>query len=330
MHDEVVLENGAGQFVVHRGMAMTANAMGVVGAINSLDTGALAASKWYGVFDIYNPTTQTFASLLSAVSPVPTTSQVAGGALAAATYYIRIAYVNANGISLPSWSVPQAVSVNNLLKVTSPAALAGATGYNVYVGTTFGNEQLQNAAPITIGTDWTMPVGGLVAGALPANPWPTVMPAGYTHRALLGGVITDSSASKYLCQMRKEGRKTQYSPLAGSNNPSLPIVSSGVQGNIGIPTFVAVSVQSVLPPWATLIHLQACQAAGVSCTQTAAPSAAYGAYNSANNRSPLVSSVGTSGGHTTQGSFLLESQSVYVSSDAAGNYLAVIGFEDAL
>jgi hypothetical protein len=92
----------------------------------------------------------------------------AGGALGATTYYVRITYVNPNGETLASAEVSLAVAANNVLTVASPPAAADAIGWNVYVSTATGTETKQNAASIAIGTPFTEPTTGLIAGsALP-------------------------------------------------------------------------------------------------------------------------------------------------------------------
>ncbi len=95
----------------------------------------------------------------------PVLSSVAGGTLAATTYFVKITYVNPSGETAPSTEASLAVLANNLLVVTSPAANQNATGYNVYVSTTSNTETKQNATPIAIGTNWTEPTTGLVTGA---------------------------------------------------------------------------------------------------------------------------------------------------------------------
>ena len=96
-----------------------------------------------------------------------TLGQTAGGSLAATTYYVIVTYVSSSGESLGSTEASLAVSASHLLTVTSPTARTGATGYNVYVATSSGQETQQNSSPISIGTNWTEPTGGLVAGSLP-------------------------------------------------------------------------------------------------------------------------------------------------------------------
>ena len=104
----------------------------------------------------------------------PTLSSVSGGSLAATTYYAVVTYTNSFGQTLQSAESSLAVAAGNLLSVASPAASAGATGYNVFVADVSGEETLQNSTPIALGTAWTMPTTGLVSGsALPVldNSW---------------------------------------------------------------------------------------------------------------------------------------------------------------
>lgn len=118
------------------------------------------------------PNSRNLASsydLLAAPS-APSVDQVSGGTLSAATYFVKITYVTDGGETLPSTESSIAVSANNLLSVSGPAASGAATGFNVYVGTTSGTETLQNAVVIPIGAGWTMPTTGLISGAaLPSS-----------------------------------------------------------------------------------------------------------------------------------------------------------------
>jgi len=94
----------------------------------------------------------------------PLLASVAGGALAAARYFVQIAYVTAAGETAASTEVSLSVAVNSLLQVPSPPASSLATGWNVYVSTTSGVGTLQNTSPIAIGTPWTEPTSGLITG----------------------------------------------------------------------------------------------------------------------------------------------------------------------
>jgi hypothetical protein len=98
----------------------------------------------------------------------PGLSKVVGGALAAATCFVRTTYVTASGETAASLEASLSVPASNLLVVASPPAdvAALAIGWNVYASTTAGAETLQNGTtPITMGAAWTEPTSGLIAGA---------------------------------------------------------------------------------------------------------------------------------------------------------------------
>jgi hypothetical protein len=87
--------------------------------------------KWtWGAITVYRPDGTTFtiassASMYNMVPPTPTLSQVAGGAKAAATQRVRIAYMKGDLIVAVGPETSLAVLINNVLKITSPAAVAG-------------------------------------------------------------------------------------------------------------------------------------------------------------------------------------------------------------
>lgn len=109
----------------------------------------------------------------------PTLSQVAGGALSGRTYYVRLTYQTPYGETMWGTEASFVVSANNLLVVTSPAGSSGAAfsiGWNVYVDTVSGSETKQNTPTyIDIGTDWTEPTTGLIAGDDPPLTWGTTL-----------------------------------------------------------------------------------------------------------------------------------------------------------
>lgn len=156
-------------------------------------TGYYAAGDGANGNVYYDPTdTTSGAYFTGSIAPItapaaPALGSAAGGTLAATTYYVKVTYVTAAGETLPSAESSLAVAVNNVLTVTSPSAQAGATGYNVYVGTASGNETLQNSTPIAIGTNWTEPTTGLIAGVA----MPTASTAGslLTVSAITNGAL---------------------------------------------------------------------------------------------------------------------------------------------
>lgn len=133
------------------------------------------------------------AAGVSAPVAAPTLSSVAGGTIAQTTYFVKITYVNPTGETDPSTESSLLVLVNNLLVVLSPPALGTATSYNVYVSTTTNTETLQNASPIAIGTNWTLPTSGLVSGAsLPvANTTANVLSVTWTKQGGTSAGVLD-------------------------------------------------------------------------------------------------------------------------------------------
>jgi hypothetical protein len=97
----------------------------------------------------------------------PTLGTVATGTKAARTYYVTVTYVTAGGESIASTESSQLVPLNSVLSVTSPVAIRGATGYNVYYSETSGTLLLQNVSPITIGVAHQEATGALNDGAAP-------------------------------------------------------------------------------------------------------------------------------------------------------------------
>ncbi len=104
----------------------------------------------------------------------PVLSVTTGGSLGLRTEYFRLTYIGTNGESGPSVELGQSVTASHVSVVTSPIAQTGETAYNVYASSTQGTETLQNASPITLGTDWTEPTTGLIFGpSLPKGVIPT-------------------------------------------------------------------------------------------------------------------------------------------------------------
>ena len=100
------------------------------------------------------------------ITPGGLTGQTAGGTLGTRTYYVKYTYANGTGetgsatnpVTGLAWETMQALSANNVFTFASPPTAYQMTKYNVYVGTAPGNETLQNATPLTIGSgSWTEP-----------------------------------------------------------------------------------------------------------------------------------------------------------------------------
>lgn len=135
------------------------------------------ASRWVGTSDTRTDTSHDWSPTNNSgnmkdvedyvydqpASQVPVTlSQVLGGAMGATTYYVKLRFIVAGQETTSSQESTISVAAGHLLSVTSPSAIPGATAYDVYVSNAAGQELLQNATPISIGTNWTEPSLGLV------------------------------------------------------------------------------------------------------------------------------------------------------------------------
>jgi hypothetical protein len=79
-----------------------------------------------------------------------------------ATYYVVVTYVTAAGETVASPESSLLITASNkLLHVASPPSATGATGWNVYVGPSSADGQLQNGAPIAIGTAFDIAPEGI-------------------------------------------------------------------------------------------------------------------------------------------------------------------------
>lgn len=92
------------------------------------------------------------------------------GTLAETTYWVKTSWVGVDGgESEASEGVCVPADWPHMLRVGQGAELApaAAVGWNVYAGTTPGNETLQNTEPMAVGTDWVYASGALAEGRMP-------------------------------------------------------------------------------------------------------------------------------------------------------------------
>ncbi len=159
-------------------------------------------------------------------------TQVAGGTLAATTYYVRVTETTANGETTGSTEQSVAVSINNVLVVTVPVfSNPAVTGANIYVSTSSGTETLQ-ATGITSGAPWTEPTTGLVSGAA----LPTTNTA---NGSIIGGYLAPTVApvaatSPITVSAPSVGQQTISCPTCSTSSStvtsvtaSAPLTSSG-------------------------------------------------------------------------------------------------------
>jgi hypothetical protein len=155
------------------------------------------------------------------------------------------------------------------------------------------------------------------------------MPGGYTYKARIGWIRTDSTANAYPLGFIQAGRSFKYVLAAGSNMTAFPQMASGVSGSISTPSYSSIAVSSFFPPTAGVIETIVGVAAPNGFVMIAADSA-YGAYTSSTNI-PFTYSAGTNGPYSSgYARFILDTPNIYWASSLAGNTLNALGWEDNL
>ena len=106
-------------------------------------------------------------------NPIPRAAlpvlSTAVGAASAATFYVAVTLLNAQGQENSPSDVAQIVTLDGQqLVVTSPNPPAIGTSWNAYVGASPNLLGLQNASPIAVGANWTM-TAGLMQGVRPGD-----------------------------------------------------------------------------------------------------------------------------------------------------------------
>lgn len=170
---------------------------------------------------------------------------------------------------------------------------------------------------------------GTTAGLVSLSASAPTMPSGYTYRARVGWIRTDGTGNKYPLSFKQAGRRANYVIAAGTNVPAAMILISGVQGNVGTPTWVAAAIGNFVPPTAGRIQVVLGTMAG-STIAIAAPNNSYGSYASSTNPPLLAFSTGSgSATGTSAADFTIESPNVYYAANGA-DCLTCYGWEDNL
>ena len=164
-----------------------------------------------GINDLIRANTGGAVTVTTGVIPpgAATLGSVAGGSLAATTYYVKTTFTTAEGQeTLPSAEQSIAVAADDLLTVVNASATGTtAATWSVYVGTTAGGETLQ-ASGLTLGATWTEPTGGITTtgNAVPTSQGGLIiLPDGstqtsYTIAAGSGGMFAESDGTNYHAQ----------------------------------------------------------------------------------------------------------------------------------
>jgi len=193
-------------------------------------------------------------------------------------------------------------------------------------GTAVGANGL-DAGALTINTwysVWVIGNSAITAGLLSLSGLAPALPAGYTHKARVGWIRTDGTASKFPLSFKQFGRRIQYVAVAGSNVSALPVMASGAAGNVASPAYAAVGVSSFIPPTAVSIN-------GNIGTASLALFAANGNAGVAGGANPPILTLATpaSSYQTVEFDVLLESTNIYWANNGTA-HLACIGWGDNL
>lgn len=227
------------------------------------------------------------------------------------------------------------------------AVLVNSSGYPIFSGSQTLTINLSTSGSSTgndldtgtmAATTWyyiyAISNGSTVAGLASATSGtPASLPSGYNYLVYLGAVRSVTNTT--LRTARQLGNETQY--VVSASLTGIPELSSGVQGSLTTPTWVAQSVTTFIPTTATKIHLMmlgdvqgnSSNAAGLM----AAPNNSYGAVSSSTNPPPMAFTV-LSGQMSCnfKSVMLLESTSIYFAANvaAANGGLFVAGWTDAV
>lgn len=146
---EMVLKDGNGHVVVISNVNVTAltKARGLAGTgVNSLDTGNFAASVWYSVWVIYNPSVGA-ASLLSLSATAPTLPS-------GYTFYTRVGWIRMDGAGQPLAFTQKGAQVRYKVapgtNVTATPVLASGAAGDTTVPTWVALDWTPFAPPTTI------------------------------------------------------------------------------------------------------------------------------------------------------------------------------------
>lgn len=185
-------------------------------------------------------------------------------------------------------------------------AVAASTWYDVWV--------ISSASAVA--------VLGALSGAAPT------MPAGYTHKALVGVVRTDATANKYPLSFQQTGRIWQYKVAAASNLAAMPLLASGVGGNPSVgPTWSTLAIGNFAPPSASEITLVISTTVAGATAIIVAPNNSYGVYNSPTNPPPGGLGNGSFLPGPTQVRFALEGANICWAADRAESRIYITSFE---
>lgn len=175
---------------------------------------------------------------------------------------------------------------------------------------------------------WVIWNGTTVAGLLSLSTTAPTMPSGYTYRALVSMIRSDSTASKFPLSFLQINRHAQYVVVPSSNVPRLPLIISGVSGSPTTGSYTAVSSVGFFPINSAAIHISL-YSSGASVQTLFAPNNNYGAGSSTTNLPFININNGSSNANlnNTMARVVPESSQLYYASNATVSSLSAIGWE---
>ena len=224
--------------------------------------------------------------------------------------------VTADAICLKNSSNVQVVV--NTLSLLIDSATVGANGLDAGV-----------LAASTWYYIWAIWNGTTSAGLLSLSSSAPTMPSGYTHKAMIGAIRTDSTANKFPLGFTQLGKSVAPKIGAGSNVTTLPTLASGAAGALGgAPTWVAVALGAFVPPTAKKVRLSlANTSVSTGGTAMVAPNNSYSGVAAGVVPPPMVMSNNGATPVAMMGELLLESMNIYWASNGAPNGLFLCGYE---
>ena len=210
--------------------------------------------------------------------------------------------------------------VLNVISLSASIAASGVNGLDTGV-----------SAANTWYSVWVIWNGTTTASLLSLSATAPTMPVGYTHKARVGWIRSDSTANKFPLGFIQFGKKVQYVSATGTNVPILPIMASGVAGTYTLTaiTWAAVATANYIPPTAGMIKLNISRTRNTGSAFAAvavAPNTSYQGNQSTNPGFFDQANVNSWG--NTEISMITESANIQWASSAAGGAIACIGWED--
>lgn len=206
------------------------------------------------------------------------------------------------------------------INISPSLAAAGANGLDAGV-----------SAINTWYSAWVIWNSTTIAGLFSLSATAPIMPSGYTHKARVGWVRSDSTANKFPLAFKQEGADVQFAVASATNVLNLPVVASGVAGNVSTPTWTPISLSSFIAPTAARVRGSLYQSViSANAAAILAPNGNYGAIGSATNPPPLVTNGSGAATMSVPFDFLVESNSIYWASNNASILVSIIGWRDKL